>query len=191
MSSATQARASSLALTPGRWPIDLNHSAITFSIGFLGLSKVRCLFRGFDVSLDVAPSGAEFEVEASIDLASVDTSIPRRDAHLQTADFFHVDQHPTMTFHSSRIEPVGGSYTMSGDLTLKGVRRAVTLEVQSNGLAASPDGRTRFGLSATGELRRTDLDFALKPLGLDRLVLADKIAFVLERQFETPSAECS
>src|SRR6267378_4592555 len=168
MSSATQAIASSLALTPGRWPIDPNHSAITFSIGFLGLSKVRGRFRGFDVYLDVGPSGTEFEVEASIDVASIDTGVPRRDAHLRTADFFHADQHPRMTFRSTRIEPVGGSYTMTGHLTLKGVTRAVTFEVEPNALAASPDGRTRLGLSATGELRRTDLDFGLKPLGLDR-----------------------
>ena len=93
MASATRTLDSSLALTPGRWPIDPNHSAITFSSRFLGLSKVRGRFRVFDVSLDVGPSGTEFEVEASIDLASIDTSVPRRDAHLRTADFFHVDQH--------------------------------------------------------------------------------------------------
>src|ERR1700737_2739740 len=187
MSSATQALASPHALTPGRWRIDPDPSAIPFSSRFLGLSKVRGRFHVFDVALDVGPSGTEFEVEASIDLASIDTGIPRRDAHLRTADYFHVDEHPTMTFRSTRIEPVGGSYTMSGGLTLKGVTRAVTLEVQSNGLAASPDGPPRFGLPATGELRRSDLDFGLKPLGLDRLVLADKVAFVLDMQFVRPS----
>ena len=187
MASATQTVDSSLALTPGSWPMELNHSSITFSTRFLGLSKVRGRFRVFDVSLDVGPSGTEFEVEASIDLASIDTSIPRRDAHLRTADFFHVDVHPTMTFRSTRIEPVGGRYTMSGDLTLKGVTRAVTLEVQSNGVAPL-DGRTRFGLSATGELRRGDLDFGLMPLGIDRLVLADKVEFELDMQFVQPSA---
>jgi polyisoprenoid-binding protein YceI len=187
VSSATQTLDAARALTPGRWPSDPNHSTITFSTRFLGLSKVHGRFRVFDVSLDVGPSGTEFEVEASIDLASIDTRQPRRDAHLRTADFFHVDQHPTMTFRSTRIEPVGGSYTMSGDLTLKGVTRAVTLEVQSNGLAASPDGRTRLGLNATGELRRSDLEFGLKPLGLDRLVLGDKVAFVLDMQFVRPS----
>jgi polyisoprenoid-binding protein YceI len=186
MASAIQAIASSLALTPGHWPIDPDHSAITFSSRFLGLSKIRGRFHVFDVSLDVGPSGTEFEVEASIDLASIDTSQPRRDAHLRTADFFHVDRHPRMTFRSTRIESVVGGYTMSGDLTLKGVTRAVTLEVQSDGLAASPDGRTRFGLTATGELRRSDLDFGLKPLGLDRLVLADKIEFELDMQFVRP-----
>src|ERR1700731_843242 len=102
MSSATQTLGSSLALTPGRWPIDPHHSTITFSSRFLGLSKVRGRFRVFDVALDVGPSGTEFEVEASIDLASIDTSIPRRDAHLRTADFFHVAQHPTIPFRSPR-----------------------------------------------------------------------------------------
>ena len=186
MSSATQAIASSLALTPGRWAMDPNHSAITFSIRHLGLSKIRGRFRVFDVSLDIGPSATEFEVEASIDLASIDTGQPDRDTHLRSADFFHVDQHPTITFHSTRIEPVDGSYTMTGDLTLKGVTRAVTLEVESNGLAASPDGRTRFGLSAAGELRRTDLEFGLMPLGLDRLILADKVEFELDMQFVQP-----
>ena len=187
MASAAQTIASSLALTPGRWAMDPNHSAITFSIRHLGLSKIRGRFRVFDVSLVVGPSGTEFDVVASIDLASIDTSQPRRDAHLRTADFFHVDQHPTMTFRSTQIEPVGESYTMSGNLTLKGVTRAVTLEVEPNGLAATPDGRTRLGLSATGELRRSDLDFGLKPLGLDRLVLANKVGFVLDMQFVRPS----
>src|SRR3981081_2297402 len=180
MSSATQAIASSLALTPGRWAMDPNHSAITFSIRHLGLSKIRGRFRVFDVALDVGPSATEFEVQASIDLGSIDTGQPDRDTHLRSADFFHVDQHPTIMFHSTRIEPVGGSYTMTGDLTLKGVTLVVTLEGKSNGLAASPDGRTRFGLSAAGELRRSDLEFGLKPLGLDRLILADKVEFELD-----------
>jgi len=187
MSSATETLASSLAVTPGRWPIDPERSTITFSSRFLGLSKVRGRFRVFDVSLDVGPSGTEFQVEATIDLASIDTSLPRRDAHLRTADFFHVDKHPTMMFRSTRVEPVGGGYTMSGVLTLKGATRAVTIKVQSSGLAASPDSRTRFGLTATGELRRTDFDFGLKPRGLDRLILADRVAFELDMQFVRPS----
>src|SRR3982074_3149286 len=186
MSTTTQSRASSLALTPGRWPIDPTHSAITFSTRFLGLSKVHGRFHVFDVSLDVGPSGTEFEVEASIDLASIDTSIPRRDAHLRTADYFHVDQHPTMTFRSTRIEPVGGSYSMTGDLTLKGVTRAVTLEVESTGLAASPDGRTPFGLGAAGGPRRSDFGIEFAPSGLDRLALADKVEFELDMQFVQP-----
>ena len=126
MHSATRPVASSPALTPGHWSIDPNHSAITFAIRHLGLSKVRGRFRAFDVFLDIGPSTTDFEVVANIDLASIDTSNPDRDAHVRSTDFFNVDQHPTMTFRSTRIEPTDDGYTMTGDLTLNGVTRSVT-----------------------------------------------------------------
>src|ERR1700738_2235360 len=190
MHSATQTVASSSpALTPGRWPIDPNHSAITFAIRHLGLSKVRGRFRVFDVFLDIGPSTTDFEVVANIDLASIDTSNPDRDVHLRSTDFFNVEQHPTMTFRSTRIEPAADGYTMTGDLTLNGITRSVTLEVESNGLVVVPaDGRTHFGLSAVGELRRGEFgtEFGIMPIGIDRLALADKVAFELEMQFVQP-----
>jgi polyisoprenoid-binding protein YceI len=189
MHSTTPSVASSAALTPGRWPIDPNHSAITFAIRHLGLSKVRGRFRVFDVSLNIGPSTTDFEVVANIDLASIDTSNPDRDAHVRSTDFFNVDQHPTMTFRSTRIEPAAAGYTMTGDLTLNGTTRSVTLDVESNGLVAVPaDGRTHFGLSAVGELRRSEfgIEFGIMPIGIDRLALADKVAFELEMQFLQP-----
>ena len=189
MQSATQTDASSPELTPGRWPIDPNHSAITFAIRHLGLSKVRGRFRVFDVFLNIGPSITEFEVVANIDLASIDTGNPDRDTHVRSTDFFNVDQHPSMTFRSIRIEPAAGGYTMTGDLTLNGITRSVTLDVESNGLVVVPaDGRTRFGLSAVGELRRSEfgIEFGIMPIGIDRLALADKVAFELEMQFVQP-----
>jgi polyisoprenoid-binding protein YceI len=189
MQSDTQTVASAPALTPGRWPIDPNHSAITFAIRHLGLSKVRGRFRAFDVFLNIGPSTTDFEVVANIDLASIDTSNTDRDAHLRSTDFFNVDQHPTMTFRSTRIEPAADGHTMTGDLTLNGITRSVTLDVESNGLVVVPaDGRTHFGLSAVGELRRSEfgIEFGLMPIGIDRLALADKVAFELEMQFLQP-----
>src|SRR6202165_3012053 len=164
MQSATQTVASSPALTPGRWPIDPNYSAITFAIRHLGLSKVRGRFRAFDVSLNIGPSASEFEVVANIDLASIDTSNPDRDAHLRSTDFFNVDQHPTMTFRSTRIERVDGGYTMTGDLTLNGTPRPGTSAEGSNAVGVGPaDGRPHFGLSAVGEQRRSEfgIEFGL------------------------------
>src|ERR1700738_1618592 len=113
MQSATPTIASSPALTPSRWAIDPNHSAITFAIRPPGHSQGPGRFRAFDVFLDIGPSASEFEVVANIDLASIDTSNPDRDAHLRSTDFFNVDQHPPMTFRSTRIEPVDGGYTMT------------------------------------------------------------------------------
>src|ERR1700726_4011358 len=185
----TPSVASSPALTPGRWPIDPNHSAIPFAIRHLGLSKVRGRFRMFDVSLNIGPSTTDFEVVANIGLASIDTGNLDRDVHLRSTDFFNVDQHPTMTFRSTRIEPAADGYTMTGDLTLNGITRSVTFDVEATGVVAVPaDGRTHFGLSAVGELRRSEfgIEFGLMPIGIGRLALADKVAFELEMQFLQP-----
>jgi len=179
-----------LALTPGRWPVDRNHSAITFSIRHLGLSKVRGRFSVFDVTLEVGPSALDLQVTATIDLASIDTNNPDRDTHLRSTDFFHVDQHPTMTFQSSSIVPAKDGYALNGALTLNGVTRPVTLHVESNGLAVfQGDGTTHAGLSTTGELRRSEfgIEFGIMPIGIDRLALADKVEFELEMQFVQPS----
>jgi len=139
--------------------------------------------------LFVGAIGSTAEVVANIDLASIDTSNPDRDVHLRSTDFFNVDQHPSMTFRSTRIEPADDGYSMTGDLTLNGITRSVTLDVESNGLVVVPaDGRTHFGLSAVGELRRSEfgIEFGLMPIGIDRLALADKVAFELEMQFLQP-----
>src|SRR6202165_519648 len=164
MQSDTQTVAAAPALTPGRWTMDANHSAITFAIRHLGLSKIRGRFRVFDVFLDIGPSASEFEVVANIDLASIDTSNLDRDAHLRSTDFFNVDQQPTMTFRSTRIEPAPDAYTMNGDLTLNGTPRPGTSAEGSNAVGVGPaDGRPHFGLSAVGEQRRSEfgIEFGL------------------------------
>src|SRR3954471_22935098 len=92
-------------LAAGLWSVDPHHSAITFSIRHLGLSRVRGRFDRFDVTLHVGDSLTESQVEATIDLASIDTNNADRDAHLRSTDFFKVDAHPTMTFRSTGIQP--------------------------------------------------------------------------------------
>jgi len=95
-----------------------------------------------------------------------------------------------MTFQSSSIVPAKDGYALNGALTLNGVTRPVTLHVESNGLAVfQGDGTTHAGLSATGELRRSEfgIEFGIMPIGIDRLALADKVEFELEMQFVQPS----
>jgi polyisoprenoid-binding protein YceI len=188
-SATTQTLTVPPTLTPGRWTIDPTHSAITFAIRHLGLSKVRGRFGSFDITLDVGDSDADLDVTASIDMASIDTNNADRDVHLRSTDFFNTDRHPTMSFRSTAIAPVKDGYAMAGELTLNGVTRPLTLEVESNGLVVYPgDGRTHFGLSVSGELRRSDfgIEFGIMPIGIDRIALADKVAFELEMQFIEP-----
>jgi polyisoprenoid-binding protein YceI len=186
---ATQTSAVPPTLTPGRWTIDPFHSAITFAIRHLGLSKVRGRFDRFDITLDVGDSAADLDVIASIDMASIDTNNADRDVHLRSTDFFNTERHPAMTFRSTAIVPVKNGYTMAGELTLNGVTRPMTLEVESHGLVVFPrDGRVHFGLSASGELRRSEfgIEFGILPIGIDRIGLADTVTFELEMQFVEP-----
>src|ERR1700677_3940090 len=92
-----------LPLAPAIWKLDPNHSGVHFRIRHLGLSNVRGRFDRFDATL---PGGAGLEdvvVDATIDMASVDTNQPDRDTHLRSTDFFSTDLHPEMTFHSTAV----------------------------------------------------------------------------------------
>src|SRR5262245_23711625 len=92
-----------LPLTPGHWIVDAAHSSGVFSIRHLGLSKVRGRFAAFDATLDVGETLDDVQVNATIDMASVDTNNADRDAHLRSTDFFGVDRNPTMEFRSTGI----------------------------------------------------------------------------------------
>jgi polyisoprenoid-binding protein YceI len=177
-------------LAAGRWVVDASHSAVVFSIRHLGLSKVRGRFDRFEAQLDVGPTVDDVRVEATIDLASVNTNNADRDAHLRNTDFFDVDKNPTMRFTSTGLTGgAGGSWELAGDLTVNGITRPVVLDVEFNG-TEDFRGDLHAGFSATGELRRSEfgIDFGLMPLGADKLALADKVPFELDLQFVEPAA---
>lgn len=141
----------------GTWTLDPTHSELTFSVRHLAISKVRGVFRTFDVTVTAPEDPAELSVVASVDVASVDTQQEMRDNHLRTSDFFLVDEHPTMTFRSTGIESDGDDFTLTGDLTLRGVTRSVTLKGEAGGVVADPfGGLARAGFTAHTTINRRD-----------------------------------
>ena len=128
-------------------------------------------------------------VDSTIDMASVNTNNPDRDAHLRTTDFFGVDQHPTMRFSSTGVTSGadGVTWQLAGDLTINGITNPVVLDGEFNGVETYREDR-HAGFSVAGELRRSEfgIDFGILPLGSDRLALADKVAFELDLQFVEP-----
>lgn len=178
-----------LPLSQGTWTLDPNHSGVHFRIRHLGLSNVRGRFDRFDASLRVGTSLEDLAVQATIDMASVDTNQPDRDAHLRSTDFFSTDQHPEMTFRSTAVRPQGeGEYQLEGELTINGVTRPVSLDVEFNGVEVFPgDQKTHAGFSASGEVNRDDfgVDFNM-PLGMDKMALGQKVRIELELQFIAP-----
>ena len=178
-----------LPLGAGTYSLDHHHSGVHFQVRHLGLSNVRGIFRTFDSTLVVGDTIDDLIVTATIDMASVDTNQPDRDAHLRSTDFFHADEHPEMTFRSTSVRDRGdGDYEMDGNLTINGITKPVTLAVTYNGSEVHPgDGKLHVGFSATTEVRRNDfgIDFNV-PLGIDKLGLGEKIKVELDMQFLAP-----
>jgi polyisoprenoid-binding protein YceI len=176
-------------LAKGRWTLDANHAAVSFSIRHLGLSRVRGRFERFAATLDVGGTLAETQIIATIDMASVNTGQPDRDVHLRSTDFFSVEQHPEMRFVSTALSGEGEMWQLAGELTLNGRTHPVTLAVEFNGAETFPgDGKQHAGFSATGKIRRSlyGIELGLTPLGMGKLALGDEVQVELEIQFVAP-----
>lgn len=139
-------------LTPGVWTVDPSHSTVGFVARHLMVSKVRGSFTEFTADVKIGDQLEDSTVSATVQLASVSTGAEDRDGHLKSADFFDVENNPTMTFTSTKVTPD----TLEGDLTIKGVTKPVTFDLEFDGVSADPWGGTRAGFEATPEINRKD-----------------------------------
>ena len=156
----------------GTWNIDPSHSEVGFTARHL-MSKVRGRFEKFEgrIVTGDAPSAT-----ASVDLHSINTHEDNRDAHLRSADFFDVEKNGPMTFTSTSVEQGGKGLLVTGDLSLKGVTRAVVLDVEVLGSETDPWGGTRVGFEGSTTISRKHfgVDFNI-PMDGGRLMIGDKI----------------
>lgn len=137
------------------WKLDPSHSEVGFWVRHLMVTKVRGQFKQVEGSASI--DGDDFttaKVNATVQIASIDTREEKRDAHLRSPDFFDAEKFATMTFTSSRIEKAGETYKMHGALTIKGTTKDVTFEVESVGKAKDPWGGTRWGFEAKTTVKR-------------------------------------
>jgi polyisoprenoid-binding protein YceI len=143
---------------PGRWTIDPSHSEVQFIARHMMISKVRGRFRALAGTILVAEDPEQSSVEATIDAASIDTGDPNRDAHLRAADFLDVERYPTITYRSTAVRPAGNKFAVDGELTVRGVTRPVTLDVEYCGVAKDPWGNPRAGFVGHTEIDRDDFE---------------------------------
>lgn len=178
---STTSTTAAKTLTAGTWTIDPSHSEVGFTVRHLMVSKIRGSFKGFSGAITIGDDPVLSAVEASIDMTSVTTNDDNRDAHLRSADFFHTENHPTMTYRSTGVRADGDNYVVDGELTLHGVTRPVALNLEFNGVSGDPWGGTRAGFSAETEINRKDfgIDFNM-PLDGGGVVVGDKIKVQLE-----------
>jgi polyisoprenoid-binding protein YceI len=142
----------------GTYAIDPTHSRIGFAARHAMVSKVRGSFNEFEgQGFFDAEDPSRSTLEVTIQAASIDTRNADRDGHLRGNDFFDMENHPTITFRSTAVAPAGDSvYRVTGDLTIKGVTRSVTLDLELTGSAVDPWGHTRLGLEGSTVVNRKD-----------------------------------
>lgn len=160
---ATLTTTTDLPLKPGRWALDKAHARVGFAVRHLGVSKVRGFFVDVDAELVVGASLHETAVNASIDMASIDTGNADRDANVRSNQLLDVEQRPTMTFRSTGISGSGQDWTLDGDLIIGDVTRPMSLDVEFGGIAEVFDGTRHAGFEARGELRRKDFGLSFGP----------------------------
>ena len=146
-------------LVKTKWGIDPIHSEIAFKVKHLMITNVKGVFKEFDAS--VYTTGENFmtsEIDFWLNPASVDTGAADRDAHLKSADFFDVENFKQINFVGKSYEKVDndGSYTLYGDLTIKGVSKQVKLDVEFGGVMKDPWGNEKAGFTINGKINRKD-----------------------------------
>jgi len=170
------------APAPGTFKIDASHSHVGFVVRHMMVSKVRGGFTSFNGEIVIAEDPLESSVEVSIDTTSIDTHDETRDNHLRSGDFFEIESHPTITFKSTAIKPSGGkSFGLVGDLTIHGVTRPVTLDVDEEGIVQDPYGNQRIGFSASTEIDREDFGLSYNAaLEAGGVVVGKKVKLEIE-----------
>jgi polyisoprenoid-binding protein YceI len=165
------------------WKIDPAHSEADFSIRHMGISNVHGHFGGVNGTLILDEKDlAKSTVNATIDTSTVDTGTAQRDTHLKSPDFFDVAKYPTMTFVSKKLTEEGGVKKLTGDLTLHGVTKSVTLDLEGPSKEqADPYGKTRRAFSATTTIHRQDFGLVWgKNLASGDAVIGDDVKVELD-----------
>ena len=161
------------------WTIDHNHTQVNFQVRHMGVSTVRGSLSGVTGTVvwdDKDPTKSS--VEATIDATTVSTNNDARDKHLKSPDFFNVEKFPTLTFKSTSVTGSAGKLQIVGDLTLAGVTKSVTLDVDGpTAPIKGQGGKLVTGFSATGTLKRSDFNFGSK---FASPVLSDEVLFTID-----------
>lgn len=181
-------------MSTSNWDFDLSHSSINFHVRHLMVSKVHGRFTAWSGVLELDDEDlTRSRVEVSIEAASIDTKEEKRDAHLRSPDFLEVEKFPAITFKSTQITRAGDEeYKVVGDLTIHGVTREVTLEVEGGGRVTDPWGGTRTGFSVKTSISRKEFgltwNMALEAGGF---LVGDKLDINLEIEAVRKSASAA
>jgi polyisoprenoid-binding protein YceI len=167
-----------------KWTLDPTHSELVFKVKHLMITNVKGEFRKFSAEID----GNDFTkspISVTIDAASIFTNEDQRDGHLKSADFFDVENYPTLTFKSTSLKQVDDDdYTLKGILTIRDVSKEIELDVEFGGVNKDPWGNEKAGFSIKGKINRKDFGLnwnaALETGGV---LVSEEVKITAEVQF--------
>jgi len=169
----------------GTWVIDPSHSDVTFSVRHLMISKVRGSFGKLSGEIKTDGELETVEITATLDAASITTNDEGRDGHLRSADFFDVETFPEITFKSTGLVATKKSdkFLVNGELTIKGVTKPVTLDLELGGVAVDGYGQTKAAASADTVISRGDFGLTWNStLETGGVLVGDEITIQLDIQ---------
>lgn len=173
------------------WQIDPAHTEIEFSARHLMISNVKGRFSSPTGSVSYDPAEPHhIDLLVEIPIASIDTRNDQRDAHLRSADFFDAENFPTMSFKGSRVDgDITKKFKLTGDLTIRGATREVTLEVTAEGAGGDPWGNERLGFSGEAKIDRKDFGLVYNQvLETGGVVVGDTIKITINTELMRPKA---
>lgn len=168
----------------GTWVIDSVHSVVTFTVEHFTVAFARGIAAGPTGTITVGDDPADSAVTASIDASTLTTANPIRDQKILGPDVLEVERHPTIDFASTAFRPAAGSGgALEGELTLHGVTRPVTLEVDAHGVVTDVWGKQRLGMTVAGTIRRSDFgvgEWGHVPLSAGGFMVPDTVTVTME-----------
>lgn len=175
---------SSSLFAQSTWKVDRPHAKVTFSTVHNTISDVEGLFNSFEATITASESDfSDARFELTIDAASIDTEVDKRDAHLRSADFFNVEKYPTITFKSTSIEETGkeNRYTLTGDLRMHGITKTVTMDLWYRGTITNPMNEAiTAGFQVTGTLNRSAFNIGQK---FPESLISDEVVIKADGEF--------
>ncbi len=167
-----------------KWNLDPAHSSVDISVRHMGFATVRGRFKQFTVQIESDDQNRLSRVEATIDANSIDTAEPQRDQHLRSPDFLDVERFPEIRFSGARIEETGRNrYRVTGDLTIRGVAKPVTFDVEVQEPINDPFGNVRVAAEASGRLNRKDWGLTWNQvLEAGALLVGEEVRFTIDIQ---------
>jgi len=169
---------------PGTYVLDPSHTRIGFVARHLMVTKVRGNFGQFDGSITIAEDPKQSTAEATMKAVSIETGAPDRDNHLRSGDFLEAEKYPELTFTNGRVvSQKGAEFTVTGDLTIKGVTKPVELAVELDGVVTDPFGNEKLAVSARTEINREDFGMTWNAaLETGGVLVSQKVTIEIEAQ---------